>query len=539
MFNPDVVYFRVNGYPVNGGLISTVTSSFVVLILLVFLINKTFLGLKIRAAVESPRLLQLAGSDSDRISAIAWAASTFLAGLSGVLLAPILHSIDPISMTSLLMSATAAAVIAGLSSLVGAVMAALLLGIAQEMLAGYLPLNSSFSHGLRPSLPFLILLVAILAFPKFKNLEAASDPLSAIDPPSELPRHVSRVRSANIRAKLGLSLVILAVFVSELTWIPQNWVFSLTQALAIGIILLSITVIYGIGNQISLCQATFAGIGAFSVGQLAMHFNMPVALGMFVGAFIAALVGLLVALPSVKLGGLSLAILTLGFALLADNLIFPQSWAANGATGISVARPELGDINFNSQRPMFVFVTILVFLSIFVVVRIRDGINGQFLKALGASQKAAEASGINPFSSRLVLFTFAAFLAGLGGGVYAIVEQYVSATDFVFQVSLVYVVIVLALGVYTVEGAIIGALIFVVLAQLLPGAHGEALGAIEYILFGIMAVYFAIYPEGVVERQKRLWSAVVKNIKERFSMPPGQNPTGESETIAAQMVIQK
>jgi branched-chain amino acid transport system permease protein len=522
VFSPNIVYFRIGGYPVNGGLISTVLATAIVLIGVGFFINKTFLGLKIKAAVESPRLLALSGSDSDRVSAVSWGLSTFLAGLAGVLLAPILHSIDPISMTALLMSSTAAAVIAGLSSMTFAVVASIGIGIFQELLAGYLPQNNSFSPGLRPSLPFLILLIVILLYPRFSNFETSSDPLSAVDPPNEPPQHVSRKKETNLKAKVILSCLVLAIFISELTWIPQNWVFGLTQALSLAIIFLSITVIYGIGGQISLCQASFAGIGAFCVGQLALHFNLPVIFGIFLGALLAGIIGILVALPSIRLGGLSLAILTLGFALLADNLIFPQNWAANGATGLSVARPELGPINFNSQRPMFVLVTVFLVLSIFLVVRIREGINGGFLRALGASQRAAEAIGINPLSSRLVLFAFAAFLAGLGGGIYAIVEQYVSSSDFVFQVSLVYVVIVLALGVYTVEGAIIGALAFVILAQAAPSAHGEALGALEYIIFGLLAVYFAIYPEGLVERQKRLWAKRFNNFKDRFFMPPPQ-----------------
>ena len=84
--------------------------------------------------------------------------------------------------------------------------------------------------------------------------------------------------------KLGGRSLAVAAVVSVLTWVPGNWAFTLTTGLVYSIIFLSITLITGMGGEVSLCQATFAGVGAFIAAQLAVHHGVPILLGAVIGA---------------------------------------------------------------------------------------------------------------------------------------------------------------------------------------------------------------------------------------------------------------
>ena len=108
-------------------------------------------------------------------------------------------------------------------------------------------------------------------------------------------------------------------------------------------------------GQISLCQAVFAGLGGFTAGQLASTSSSRWALGMAsAGGLLAAVLGVVVAVPTLRLAGLPLALATLAFALLADNILFPNAWVGNGASGVTVPRPAPGPVSFAAPRSFFV-----------------------------------------------------------------------------------------------------------------------------------------------------------------------------------------
>jgi branched-chain amino acid transport system permease protein len=533
LFNPALVYFHIFSYPVNGGTISTVAVSFLAVGILSYVLYRSNFGLKMRAVSESPRLLDLKGVDAARVGAYSWAISSFFAGLAGVLLAPVIHSVDPYSMTSLVVAAAATAVVGGISSLAITLFAGILIGIAQQLIAGFVPNSSVFAHGLRPSLPFFVLVIALLFIPRFREKIAAFDPMSACDPPVPPPPSYNRPRHLNLRAKFYLAAFILAFIISCLSWIPSQWIFALSQAASLAIVFLSITAITGFAGQVSLSQATFAGIGAFTAGQLVNHFGLGILLAILIGAALAGIVGGLLSIPSLRLGGLSLSLVTLGFALLCDNLIFPSSWAGNGVTGLNIPRPQIGPLNLNNDRYMLILCLISLAMSVLLIIRIRDGQTGKTLRAMASSEIGARSIGVNTAWVKFLVFSFSGFIAALGGGIYGSVERSVSSSDFVYDFSLVFFVIVFAMGVRTVEGAIVAALFYSLLGLFIPNGGPSSLGSLETIFFGVIAIYVSVHPEGIVERQRRLltkrakviYQSVVKNLINKDKRVVSEAPT--------------
>ena len=304
--NPDHVYFWLGAVPVTGVELLTTGVTVVVVAGLALMFSSSGLGLRMRAVVESPRMTELTGIRADRVGTFAWMLSSLLAGLAGVLLAPIYAALDPSYFTALLVAAIAAAAVGGFASLSLTLVGGVTLGVVQEVIGGYLPSGTVLSSGLRPAFPFVVLAVLLVARRSFRPSGPLGDPLAVCDPPPaslKPPDHMTEVALGS-RAFTGLLVAVFIII--TLVLVPGNWEFAITQGLVFAIIFLSITLLTGMSGQISLCQASFAAVGAFTAGQLATHFGTALLLGVVAGGVLAGLVGMVVAIPSLRLGGIAL-----------------------------------------------------------------------------------------------------------------------------------------------------------------------------------------------------------------------------------------
>jgi branched-chain amino acid transport system permease protein len=500
--SPGSVYLHIAGDAINGTELSTFVVTLAIVLAASLMSHFSQLGLRMRAMSESPRLVQLAGVNSELVGMATWVLTGFLAGLAGVLLAPFFADLQVLNFTDLLVAAIAAAAVGSLISLPWAFWGGIALGVVQELLGGYLPSGTVLSSGLRPALPFVVLLALLLLLPGLRGRWFVDDPLSGCDPPP--PPAAATIRDHGLERfmRLGWLAVVAAFVVSCLTWVPGNWTFTLTQGLCYSVIFLSIVLLTGMSGQISLCQASFAGVGAFACAQLATHFGLSVLVGMLAGGAAAALVGVVVALPALRLGGLALALATLAFGLLADNVGFQYSWSGNGDSGVTIPRPQIGSISFASGKAFFVLAFLVLVACSAFVMAVRRGTTGRELAAMRGSELAAESIGLNLARIKITVFAAAAALAGIGGALYGSLEQAVSPSDFNSLLSLVFMVVVVTTGVYTVEGAIQAGMAYVILYQLLDYLPSEWANLFP-ILFGLGAITYALHPEGIVEWQKR------------------------------------
>lgn len=520
LFNVNTVVVHLDGTPINGVQLSTVLVTLLVLFTLTGTLRFTSLGLSMRAAVESPRLLQLQGVSSRSVSAAAWGTSSALAGLAGVLVAPRYATVSIDNYTILLVAAIAAAAIAGLSSMMIAAGASVAIGIVMGLTTGYAPANSVWSTGLFSAIPF-VLLLGLLAFSKrMRALGLSEDPMAGIDPP---PRPViiplrSLVLDSSI--KTAGPLVLVVGFISVLTWVPSAWTFALTSGLALAMVFMSITLVTGAAGQVSLCQATFAGVGAFTAGQLATNHGVPIMTGAIAGALAAAAAGLVAVLPALRLRGLALSLSTLTFALLADAIAFPTAWIGGPPTGLTVPRPMLGSISFatDSTKAYFVLVVVIVVVVGFLVRRLLVGSTGRVLQASKLSPVATAGLGFSPTKTKIAVFGISAGVAGIGGALYGSLLQVVSPGNFTYADSLLFVVIVVTVGATTVAGAIEAGIAFAVLTQVatyLPDRMAPM--SIVAIVFSLGAFAYARHPEGVVERLRRSAAATADGALARIS----------------------
>jgi branched-chain amino acid transport system permease protein len=494
-------FYQWHSYGIDSNQLAVIVATVVVVVGLGVLFRSTALGLRMRAVVESPRLLQLHGVNAERVATSAWMLSSVIAALAGVLLAPLYARVDATNFTVLMVAAIAAAVFGRLRSLPLTLLGGVLLGVGQEVLTKYLPLGNELVKGFRPSVPFILLFALLLLWPGLRRPDVG-DPLAGVSPPP--PPLAATLRDAGLER---LNRILFPAFITafmgvSLFVLPSFWLFLVTQGIIMSVIFLSFTVVVGMGGQISLCQATFAGVGAFTTAQLATNHGVPVLVGILVGAALAALVGVVVALPALRLGGLYLALATFAFGLMADNIVFPQRWAGNGQSGISVPRPRIGPVDFTANRAFFLLSLAVFALCALVVVQVRRGTTGQRLAAVRGSEVAAETIGIDPRRAKVVAFALSAAIAGIGGALLGSLQGTVSGDSFNYFFSLFWLVLVVTTGVRTVEGAVNAGMALVFFPELLHHLPGR-LADLEYVAFGFGAITFAKHPEGIVEFQKR------------------------------------
>ncbi|MGH9190991.1 MAG: ABC transporter permease [Acidimicrobiales bacterium] len=492
----------------------------------------TALGLAMRAVVESPRMTELAGIRSDRVSAFAWALSSVFAGMAGVLIAPRFNTLVAADYFNLVVVAIAAAALGRLVSLPRALAGGLALGIFIALLNTFLPRWSAdnawlqaIQENLTPAVPFVVLFGVLVLWPAIGRTREAADPLASVDPPP--PSLAATTRSVGMTVAtrvfaLGFFLVVsLVVFFRA----DDSWIFLVTQAVILATIFLSITVITGFAGQISLCQGAFAAIGGFTVFQFVDRYDTSVLVAGFIGAAVAAACGALLSLPVLRLGGIWFAIATLAFAYFFDAVMVKLSWIGGGDTalleGTRVPRPTIGPWDFANDLSFLALAVVVFVLVAVAVILIREGTVGRTLRALRGSELAAASIGISPARARIVAFGVSAFIAGLGGAMLAMQQQNVNyPSNFVPFAAMFWLVLVVALGSRTVEGAAIAGASFALFAPLV--LRGDLFAWIlrspdripgifpispewRFVLFGLLAIQFAHHPEGLVENGKRQW----------------------------------
>ncbi len=521
----DIFHLSVFNVAINGNQVAVLLGGVVVVVGLSVLLRATPVGLATRAAVDSPRSAGLSGINTTMVSAGSWMLGTALAGLAGILLAPILGLTD-VQFTLLLVASFAAAVVGRLTSLPLTFAGAMLIGLIQGVSVDFLPSHGILATGFRPSVPFLVMLGFLLAYQglsreRFEIDWRAGAPESEGAPPA--PRR-------GWRAAVGPLVVVVALFSVPL-WLSSFWVGVASQGVALAILFLTFTIVTGEGGMLSLCQATLAGVGGFATAALATHSTIfgwqvpnlfssstgwPLGLAILAGALLAVPIGLLVAALSLRLGDIYLALATLAFALLVEQLVFARQEFDNFGAGLSVNRPDVLGVNFDLNHPTSFF---LLLAAIFLVVagltvNLRRATTGLVMASMRSSEQAASTIGVNVVRSKLLAFGVSAFVAGLGGALFAVTIGRATSMSFNVLVGIVWLAIVVTWGIRSVLGALIAGIVFAVIPQLFNQYLPSGWHEVPTLLFGLGAIGMARQPRGVLYDLRigvrRLWRRVTR-----------------------------
>lgn len=494
--------------------ITMVAAAIAVAVGLRIMFHGTRIGVAMRAVVDSPELCEVKGLSPNRVTAVSWSLGSMLAGLAAILIAPGLN-LEVNTLSLLVVSAYAAAVVGRMQSLPATFVGALILGISQTMIVAYLPQDNELVRNLKPALPFLLLFAALLLRPERRLFERATGHAEPAPP---------RLRTTVL---LGVVTVAAAAVIA-----PQLSPFNLltgSKALLFTCVTLSLVLLTGLSGQVSLMQMSFAGVGAVVLAKL--DTGVPWVAGIALAALAAAVVGVLVALPVLRLSGIYLALSTLAFAILMDGLFFGNSRFLGGGESLAVPRPEIFGIDLTGEQAMFVMsaAAAAIFANIFLAVR-RSAF-GRMLNALRDSPVACETLGMSLTRIKFQVFGLSALLAGAAGALLGALQVRVGALDYLYFRSLTVVLVATIFGITSVSGAVLGAFFFVILPELLRELGGEGGGgvtgidALTPLIIGLLAIAAARNPGGISAQMRGWVRARLSRTDAHGGVRPSSTPT--------------
>jgi branched-chain amino acid transport system permease protein len=434
-------------------------------------------GIATRAVVDDRELAALTGATPARYAQLGWAMGCALAAIAGILIAPLVN-LDITNLTLLVINGYAAAMVGRLRSLPLTFVGAIALGLTQSYAVGYLPVGDIWTY-IEQVIPMLFLLVVILVLPQSR---------------ASLARRV-KVRAPRIvglrESVLTGAMFLVAALVVSVTLSPTNLSYA-DRGVALAIIMLSIVMLTGYGGQVSLCQLTFAGLGAFAMSKVGGNGGSLV--GILAAVGLAAAVGTLVALPALRLRGLYLALATLAFAYGMDNAFFNNIRTFGVSLSLSVSRPHVPGVSFRSNGSYLMLLSVVFAALAIGLLAVRRSRFGRRLLAVNDSPSACLTLGIGMTRTKLAVFTLSAAVAGLGGALYGGAQGAVAPNDFSFLVSLTLLLLAVAWGVRTIGGMLVAGILFA-LGPLLQ-QHLSQPRDVVLLLVGLAAIGVSQNPEG-------------------------------------------
>lgn len=402
----------------------------VMLVVLYVLYNHTQLGRATTAALDNPRALSALGFSANRLGAINWVIGGCLAGLAGILLAPI-TGLAVSTYTLLVLPALAAAVMGRLNSVPLAVLGAVAIGIAQSEMSYYVS-----TPGWSDAAPFL-LIVGILVIRGIGRVARSAQ-----------AQRLPRVGTGVIRARFVIPAAVVLLIITQVVT-NQFWLGAITTSIGASIVLLSFVIVTGYSGQLSLAQFAFAGIGAWIAGRILITGVIPLPIAVILGVLLVFPIGLVLGAICLRTTGVNLAIATLGFAVSVEYLVFDSS-TLTGPTGIVIGKLSLFGWNITSTQYPGRYAAVAViayFIAGIVTANARRGVVGQRLLAARANERAASSLGLRVTEAKVFAFGLAAMIAALGGIVLGFANTTIVLADFSTLPSL-----------QSVAGAVIGGL---------------------------------------------------------------------------------
>jgi branched-chain amino acid transport system permease protein len=314
-----------------------------------------------------------------------------------------------------------------------------------------------------------------------------------------------------------------------------KYILFLVNMTAIGVIgALGLNILTGYTGLISLGQAAFMGVGAYTVAILSTRVGLPLWVNLPAAGVVTTLVGIMVGTPSLRLKGFYLAMSTLAAEFLLEYVFKNWESMTQGIQGLFITPPQIFGMPINNDR---VFYFLSVTLAILGVIGTRNLFRtnvGRAFIAIRDRDIAAELIGIDVFKYKLVSFAISSFYAGVAGGLWCYYMTIINPEAFQLSISIDYVAMIIVGGMGTLWGSVYGAAFVVLLPEaiqrimevLQPVLHMEyTFAAFKQIVFGFIIVVFLIFePKGLSEIFSRLGNkiSILRRKEDRIARGPGE-----------------
>ncbi len=319
-------------------------------------------------------------------------------------------------------------------------------------------------------------------------------------------------------------LILLFAFLLILPFAANDYILYVANLMGFAIIgAVGLNILTGFTGQISLGHAAFAGVGGYASAILITRFGFSFWLALPCAGAAAALAGLVIGIPSLRVKGLYLCIATLAAQFIFEFIFIHWESMTHGVRGINVPAPAVGSFLIDTEK-RFYFLTLAVVIAAVAFARnlFRSRVGRAFV-AIRDRDLAAEIMGIGLFRYKLTAFAISSFYAGVAGALWVNFMRIVTPEHFPFHLSIQYLAMIIVGGLGSIIGSIFGAVFMILIPELLniassslkdllPGA-GQLFIPMKEVVFGLLIVGFLIFePLGLAE----IW----RRIKNFFTMWP-------------------
>lgn len=298
-----------------------------------------------------------------------------------------------------------------------------------------------------------------------------------------------------ISSPTGLCIIALVAVACALPpFFSSYYHFVAGLALINVIIAIGLNILTGNAGQISMCQASFTAIGAYSTTYFCTQFGINYWLALPLGGLFSAACGCLVGFPALRLRGFYLAVATLGFLEFSQILIENLPSITGGVRGLSSPRPFLFGIKLSTDLYFYYAILVIAIASVWCAVSILNSPTGRAFNAIRNSEAASQTLGVPLARTKLIAFVIAAFYAGIGGGLYASLVGFIDPLEFNLETSVRNIIFITVGGLGSVAGSVIGAVAFSILPELLRGFKEYN----EFVFGAILLLTLIFMPNGIV-----------------------------------------
>ncbi|MHB8669206.1 MAG: ABC transporter permease subunit [Acidimicrobiales bacterium] len=518
-------HLRVGGVVLGGMSVLTMVLVPLLLVALTAFLRYSSLGKQIRAAANNPDVARLCGISVDRVSLITWGVAGGLSAVSAVLEAPSQPSFNVASLGPyLLMLTLGAAAFGAFVSLPAALVGGLSLGVIGQVV------SAETSNASRAELAvFIAILIIILVRGRaISRVFASSGATLSERPVTQVP--VVLRTSALVRYQrwwLGAGALFVAAVVPKLPYFrSEGHRFLLVLVLIYALLGVALTMLVGWGGQVSLGHFALVGLGAYLTARWAPHgWSLP-ALFLVTG-LIGAAVMAAIGLPALRVRGLTLAVTTLGFAVIAPDWLFRQAWlGSSDPFGLTVRQPRLATGLGRPRSELSIYFVTLGFLVLVLMAcaALRRSAAGRKIVAVRDNETASAAFGIAPATVKLATLAVSGFIAAAAGVLWADAWQLASTTQFGPDVSIALLAVPVLGGLGSLSGAVAGAVLLYAPAffigpsvSALFGNFGHNLG-FQLFLGGLaLVVVIQQFPTGIAGMVQRFWQTWLDRRAERVT----------------------
>lgn len=481
------LHMTVNNVRFSGDAVLLVAAVPLIVFALNVFLRGTDFGVAVRAAAESSDRAALLGVPVRRVSTVMWFVACGVTGLATMLRSPVVGVITGASLQGpgLLLRALAAAVLARMTNIKIAVVAAIFVGIVEQAL------YYAYGGSTVSDVVFVGIIIGGLLLPRKsagRAEDAADGSWLAVDEVRPVPDELRRRPEVRIAKWVLFALVAAAAAALPLIAPPSKE--NLAAAVVIySIVAVSLVVLTGWAGQISLGQFGIVGFAAALSAKMSADFGVDFFVAMGIGAVAGATISLVLGAAALRIKGFYFAVTSLGFAVAMSTYFLNDSFFPHL---VPKARPErpvvFGRWDLESEAAFYLFSLVVLAVVIVAVRAIRTSRTGRVLVAVRDNEKAAQGYGVDHIRAKLTAFAVSGSIAGIAGALFAVHQHAVSATAYSPNESLRVFSMVVIGGLGSVPGAILGAVFVRGSAYLLENPFLAILTTGAGLLFVVMAL---------------------------------------------------